>query len=83
MRYVYCTLIVGITVFGCLETYTKGKTITCTVDQNLATLYNKNHTKAKLSLTCDGQQINIGGLNVGYIAYDDNKRILGFDKKEN
>jgi hypothetical protein len=65
------------------ETYTKDKPITCDVDNNLVTLYNKNHTKAKLTLTCDGQKIIIDKLNVGYMVYDDNKRVLGLDKKEN
>jgi hypothetical protein len=59
------------------------KTITCTADNNLVTLYNKNHTKAKLILTCNGQKITIDKLNVGYMVYDENKRILGLDKKEN
>lgn len=70
--------------YSCFEMYnTKGKTITCNVDNNLVTLYNKKHTKAKLTLTCNEQQITIDGLNVGYMSYDDNKRILGLDKKEN
>jgi hypothetical protein len=84
MRYVLCTMIVCVTMFSCFEVYTKeGKTVSCDVDNNLVTLYNKNHTKAKLTLTCNGQQINIGKLNVGYIAYKENKRVFGLDKKEN
>jgi len=50
---------------------------TCTVTDNLVTLYNKNYTNAKLKLTCGNEVFTIDGLNVGRIVYKQNRRVLG------
>jgi len=50
---------------------------TCTVTDNIVTLYNKNRSKAKIELTCGEDVYTIDELNVGRIVYKENRRVFG------
>lgn len=59
---------------------------TCTTP--LVTIYDIDKTKAKFHLTCTDKQGNIvvnetlKGVQVGYIAHKENKRVLGMKGRE-